>query len=52
MKFIVSSILLAACALAFPAWANAQENRELKVHLAQANNKSPYAFVRAKFQPS
>lgn len=26
-------------------------SRELKVHLAQANNQSPYAFVRAKFLP-
>lgn len=26
--------------------------RELRVHLAQANNESPYAFVRAKFQPN
>jgi hypothetical protein len=25
--------------------------RELKVHLAQSNNDSPYAFVRAKFEP-
>src|SRR6185437_10247087 len=25
--------------------------RELRVHLAQANNDSPYAFVRAKFEP-
>jgi hypothetical protein len=25
--------------------------RELKVHLVQANNDSPYAFVRAKFKP-
>jgi hypothetical protein len=25
--------------------------RELKVHVAQANNDSPYAFVRAKFSP-
>ena len=24
---------------------------ELKVHLTQANNRSPYCFVRAKFQP-
>ncbi len=24
--------------------------RELKVHLAQSNNDSPYAFVRAKFE--
>lgn len=25
--------------------------RELAIHLAQANNDSPYAFVRAKFEP-
>jgi hypothetical protein len=25
--------------------------RELVVHLAQANNESPYAFVRARFEP-
>lgn len=31
--------------------ANAEVQRELKVHLAQANNESPYAFVRAKFEP-
>src|SRR5437763_1452865 len=24
---------------------------DLEVHLAQANNESPYAFVRAKFEP-
>jgi hypothetical protein len=34
-----------------PAPAIASQSRELKVHLAQANNNSPYAFVRAKFQP-
>src|SRR5262249_45531602 len=28
-----------------------QPTGELKVHLAQANNNSPYAFVRAKFNP-
>jgi hypothetical protein len=44
-------VLLAACALAAPARADAQAKSELKVHLAQANNDSPYAFVRAKFQP-
>jgi len=38
-------------ALAYPHGANAGGNRELKVHLAQANNQSPYAFVRAKFEP-
>jgi hypothetical protein len=37
--------------LAAPGWAKAEATRELKVHLAQANNDSPYAFVRAKFQP-
>jgi hypothetical protein len=45
------SILLAACALGTPERARAEGPRELKVHLAQANNKSPYAFVRAKFEP-
>ena len=45
------SVTLAAWALTIPPWANAQEERELKVHLAQANNDSPYAFVRAKFKP-
>ena len=44
-------ITLAAWALNFSTLATAQEKRELKVHLAQANNNSPYAFVRAKFQP-
>jgi hypothetical protein len=42
-------IVVAACALAIPG--RAAEARELKVHLAQANNNSPYAFVRAKFKP-
>src|SRR5262245_39099470 len=44
-------ILLAACALGVPARAGAEGARVLKVHLAQANNDSPYAFVRAKFNP-
>src|SRR5260370_41717765 len=44
-------IVLAVWAIATPGWATAEANRELKVHLAQANNNSPYAFVRAKFQP-
>src|SRR5207244_2727761 len=39
-------ILASACDVA----AGAAEP-ELKVHLAQANNDSPYAFVRAKFEP-
>jgi hypothetical protein len=45
------AILLAACALGLPGPASAGSPRELKVHLAQANNDSPYAFVRAKFNP-
>src|SRR5262249_20972263 len=45
------SIILAACALATPGVAYAEAPRELKVHLAQANNDSPYVFVRAKFNP-
>src|SRR5580692_2461008 len=44
-------LALAVGPLALPPGASAQENRELKVHLAQANNASPYAFVRAKFKP-
>jgi hypothetical protein len=47
----VCSILLAAVALGLPERAHAEGLRELKVHLAQANNNSPYAFVRAKFNP-
>src|SRR5262249_36569256 len=44
-------IILAACALGSPERAGAEGTRELKVHLAQANNNSPYAFVRARFLP-
>jgi hypothetical protein len=51
MKFTrACGILLTACALALPVRA-VEAPRELKVHLAQANNDSPYAFVRAKFHP-
>ena len=45
------AILLVAGALGTPQRACAEAPRELKVHLAQANNNSPYAFVRAKFHP-
>jgi hypothetical protein len=31
--------------------AKAEQPREHKVHVAQANNDSPYTFVRAKFNP-
>jgi hypothetical protein len=41
---------MAACLLA-PGRADAEGPGELKVHLVQANNNSPYAFVRAKFNP-
>src|SRR5438445_12828281 len=44
-------LLLAAGALGISGSACAGEKSELKVHLAQANNDSPYAFVRAKFKP-
>ena len=44
-------IVLAACMLNTPGWANAEGSRALRVHLAQANNNSPYSFVRAKFRP-
>jgi hypothetical protein len=46
------AILLAALAFNIPGPASAGTvARELKVHLAQANNNSPYSFVRAKFSP-
>src|SRR5262249_28129341 len=44
-------IVLMACALGIPQPASAEGPPELKVHLAQANNDSPYTFVRAKFEP-
>ena len=44
-------IVLALFTMANSGAADAAENRELKVHLVQANNLSPYAFVRAKFEP-
>ena len=44
-------ILLMIGTLAGPEGASAKGNRELNMHLAQANNQSPYAFVRAKFEP-
>src|SRR6516225_9408568 len=43
--------ILAACAFGTPELARAEGTRDLRVHLAQANNNSAYAFVRAKFQP-
>src|SRR5437868_2139334 len=42
-------IILAACLLGIPERTNAEGT--LSVHLTQANNDSPYAFVRAKFKP-
>jgi hypothetical protein len=44
-------VALAMSAVAISGTAEAAENRDLAVHLAQANNDSPYAFVRAKFKP-
>ena len=50
--------LVKACGIIFvtgillsPGGARGQTARQLIVHLAQANNDSPYAFVRAKFEP-
>ncbi len=51
MRFVKAFAMLAAWLLVLPGRAAAADNRELRVHLAQANNDSPYAFVRAKFQP-
>jgi len=47
----MKSIVLAACILVSAGWACGAESRELRVHLVQANNDSPYTFVRAKFEP-
>jgi hypothetical protein len=44
-------MIIAAWALSSGQGVNAQEQPERKVHLVQANNNSPYAFVRAKFKP-
>jgi hypothetical protein len=44
-------IVLASAALGSASQSLADTPRELKIHLAQANNDSPYAFVRAKFEP-
>lgn len=44
-------LALVVCSFFVPSRADAVAPRELTVHLAQANNDSPYAFVRAKFEP-
>jgi hypothetical protein len=44
-------ILPMLCVLGNSQETSAERNRELRVHLAQANNHSPYAFVRARFEP-
>jgi hypothetical protein len=52
MNAIRAILVSLAALLALADFALAAEPvRELKVHLAQANNDSPYAFVRAKFRP-
>jgi hypothetical protein len=50
-RFTISWALLGVCFLGTPAIVCAQEKRELKVHVAQANNDSPYVFVRTTFDP-
>ena len=47
---ITCCTLLAACLISIVAAAEG-ESHSLRVHLAQANNHSPYTFVRAKFEP-
>ena len=51
MRKAYCSIMLAASALMSLEPARAEGARELRVHLAQANNQSPYTFVRARFKP-
>ncbi len=50
-RFLQTFWLLLVGVLCGSGWAQGQANHELKVHLVQANNKSPYALVRAKFEP-
>jgi hypothetical protein len=47
----VCCLTLALCVVWTPTLAGAESIRDFRVHLAQANNNSPYAFVRAKFNP-
>src|SRR5437870_9282716 len=52
MKFIpLLFAILALGSLVTQSSAADGASRELQVHLAQANNDSPYAFGRAKFRP-
>jgi hypothetical protein len=51
MRHTRTLFALAAVVLGVTNSAGAAEVRELKVHVAQAKNDSPYAFVRAKFNP-
>jgi glyoxylase-like metal-dependent hydrolase (beta-lactamase superfamily II) len=43
--------ILAVLAMSVPERVGGEETRTLTVHLVQANNQSPYAFVRARFAP-
>jgi hypothetical protein len=51
MNHTSTLLALAALAVGVTTPAGAAEIRELTVHVAQANNDSVYAFVRAKFDP-
>jgi hypothetical protein len=44
-------IALVACAVGISGRSSAAGIGDLTVHLVQANNDSPYALVRAKFEP-
>jgi hypothetical protein len=44
-------LIIASSAIDLPCAAYAEGTGELKVHVAQANNDSPYSFVRATFKP-
>lgn len=48
VRVFLTILLLAVTSEVFSAQTAA---RELKVHVAQANNDSPYSFVRASFEP-
>src|SRR5262245_3167650 len=48
--FLFASLSWPRLASGWPAFRQKPRN-ELTVHLAQASNNSPYAFVRARFEP-
>ena len=52
-KRIALAVAMMGCLFATDGRAQGEAREDaLTVHLCQANNNSPYAFVRAKFEPA